>query len=127
MGFEDLSDQDNNVYQKRFITPPSSQIFIWRGSGSDEFIPYTIHDLKTNQSEAYALDADSLEKGDGIKLTIDENDDTAIMISERPILIKAYTTDLQKKVSLYFQSLTLRLSGSGRCRITASGLKLRSP
>ena len=50
-----------------------------------------------------------------MELTISESGETAFMLSERPVLVKAIPTDLQERASLYAQGL-----------ITSAGQSLKS-
>lgn len=101
----DISDILNGYYQYRLTTSGTVDIFVWRGYGGDEFLPFTLKNVGGYQLEAFSLDADSIKNGRGMALTVDESGETAFMLSERPVLVKAIPTDLKERLSLYMQGL----------------------
>jgi hypothetical protein len=109
------SDVLNGIYQYRLTTSGTVDIFTWRGYGGDEFLPFTLQNVDGYQLEAFSLDTDSIKNGKGMELTISESGETAFMLSERPVLVKAIPTDLQERASLYAQGL-----------VTSAGQSLKS-
>jgi hypothetical protein len=101
----DISDILNGYYQYRLTTSGTVDIFVWRGYGGDEFLPFTLKNVGGYQLEAFSLDADSIKNGRGMALTVNESGETAFMLSERPVLVKAIPTDLKERLSLYMQGL----------------------
>ena len=99
----DASDTLDGYYQYRLTTSGMVSIFVWRGYGGDEFLPFTLQDVSGYQLEAFSLDADSIKNGSGADLSADANGGTAFMLNERPVLVKAVPTDLKERVSLYMQ------------------------
>jgi len=99
------SDVLDGYYQYRLTTSGMVDIFVWRGYGGDEFLPFTLQDVSGYQLEAFSLDADSIKNGNGAELSVDANGATAFMLSERPVLVKAVPTDLKERLSLYLQGV----------------------
>ncbi len=110
-----VSDVLNGIYQYRLTTSVMVDIFTWRGYGGDEFLPFTLQNVDGYQLEAFSLDTDSIKNGKGMELTVSESGETAFMLSERPVLVKAIPTDLQERASLYAQGL-----------VTSAGQSLKS-
>lgn len=110
-----VSDVLNGIYQYRLTTSGMVDIFTWRGYGGDEFLPFTLQNVDGYQLEAFSLDTDSIKNGKGMELTVSESGETAFMLSERPVLVKAIPTDLQERASLYAQGL-----------VTSAGQSLKS-
>jgi len=98
------SDAFNGYYQYRLTTSGLVNIFIWRGYGGDDFQPYTLQNVSGYQLEVFSLDADSVKHGQGIDLTVSGSGETAFMLSERPVLVKATPTEIKERLSLYAQS-----------------------
>ncbi|MGV8025994.1 MAG: hypothetical protein AB2L18_05510 [Anaerolineaceae bacterium] len=109
------SDVLNGIYQYRLTTSGMVDIFIWRGYGGDEFLPFTLQNVDGYQLEAFSLDTDSIKNGKGMELVVNESGETAFLLSERPVLVKAIPTDLQERASLYAQGL-----------VTSAGQSLKS-
>jgi len=61
------------------------------------FLPFTLQNVDGYQLEAFSLDTDSIKNGKGMELTISESGETAFMLSERPVLVKAIPTDLTRE------------------------------
>ncbi len=99
----DVSDVLNGTYQYRLANSTGVAIFVWRGYGGDNFTPYTLHDVRGYQLEAFSLDADSIKKGAGVPLTVEVNGDTAFLLSERPLLVRAVPSELSERISLHLQ------------------------
>ncbi|MHB8807128.1 MAG: hypothetical protein ACYC59_06055 [Anaerolineaceae bacterium] len=110
-----VSDVLNGIYQYRLTTSGMVDIFTWRGYGGDEFLPFTLQNVDGYQLEAFSLDTDSIKNGKGMGLTVSESGETAFMLNERPVLVKAIPTDLQERASLYAQGL-----------VTSAGQSLKS-
>ena len=60
---------------------------------------------------AFSLDADSVKNGSGMELSADANGETAFLLSERPVLVKAIPSDVQERLSLQMQGV---LDSTGR-------------
>jgi len=56
-----------------------------------EFLPFTLQNVDGYQLEAFSLDADSIKNGKGTALTVSKSGETAFLLSERPVLVKAYS------------------------------------
>ena len=108
----DVSDIYAGYYQYRLTTSSAVQIFVWRTTGGDQFLPFTLQNVAGYTLEAYALDAESIKKGKGIELNVGESGETAFMLNERPVLVKAIPSDLKERLSLYLQGLFTSASQS---------------
>lgn len=105
-GFRSSTDASSildGYYQYRLTTSGMVNIFVWRGYGGDEFLPFTLRDVSGYELEAFSLDTDSIKNGSGAELTVDASGTSAFMLSERPVLVKAVPTDLKERLSLYMQ------------------------
>ncbi|HOJ00085.1 MAG TPA: hypothetical protein PLL88_00585 [Anaerolineaceae bacterium] len=102
---QDASDIFNGYYQYRMTSAGMVDIFVWRGYGGDDFLAYTLQNVGGYQLEAFSLDADSIRSGKGLELSVSTNGETAFMLSERPVLIKATPTDLKERLALSMQGL----------------------
>jgi hypothetical protein len=100
----DASNTLNGYYQYRLTVSGMVDIFVWRAYGGDEFLPFTLQNVDGYQLEAFSLDADSIKNGKGTALTVSKSGETAFLLSERPVLVKATPTDLQERLSLYAQN-----------------------
>lgn len=107
----DASDVLNGYYQYRLTTSGMVNIFVWRGYGGDEFLPFSLKNVSGYQLEAFSLDADSVKNGSGMELSADANGETAFLLSERPVLVKAIPSDVQERLSLQMQGV---LDSTGR-------------
>ncbi|HAF61877.1 MAG TPA: hypothetical protein DCK95_06080 [Anaerolineaceae bacterium] len=104
-GSNNMSDILNGTYQYRTTNKGEINIYVWRGQDGDQFEVYPLSNVNGYNLEAFSLDAGSVNKGEGIALQTDENGNSAFMLSERPLLIRAIPNDLQERVSLYTSGL----------------------
>jgi hypothetical protein len=84
----------------RFRSSGKLSILTWRIQGGDEALPLMISDLGGYKLYAYAADAESLKTSKGIQMNIDSGGSTALMVSERPVLISGRPESLQQSLKL---------------------------
>ena len=98
-GGDDLSS-GNEFKVLRFRSSGKLSIITWRVQGGDEAQPLTISDLEGYKLYAFAADSDSLKTSKGIQMNVDSGGSTALMVSERPVLISGRPESLQQSLKL---------------------------
>ena len=74
-------------------------ILTWRAKGGDEAQALVIPDVAGYKLKAYTSDTDSLKASKGVKMNVDAGGSTALMVSERPILISGRLSNLKESLS----------------------------
>ncbi len=74
-------------------------ILTWRAKGGDEAQALVIPDVAGYKLKAYTSDTDSLKASKGVKMNVDAGGSTALMVSERPILISGKLSNLKESLS----------------------------
>lgn len=105
----DGSNETPNTTQEfttlRFRNSGRISILAWRTQGGDEAQPLIIPDVDGYKLYGFSADAESLKSSKGLKMAVDAGGSTALMVSERPVLISGRPVDLK-------QSLTMMLADS---------------
>ncbi len=83
----------------RFRANGSLSILAWRAQGGDEAQALVIPNVGGYDLTAYSVDAESLKARNGIDLKIDAGGSTALMVSERPVLIHGRPNGLKESAS----------------------------
>ncbi len=86
----------------RFNNAGKLSILTWRVHGGDEAQVRIISDVGGYKLYAYSVDAQSLKTSKGIQMDVDAGGSTALMVSERPVLISGRPQDLKKSLSMFF-------------------------
>jgi len=84
----------------RFRSSGKLSILTWRVQGGDEALPLVISDVAGYKLTAFSSDAESLKTGKGVKMSVDAGGSTALMVSERPVLISGRPANLKQSLSL---------------------------
>lgn len=101
-----LTDNRNNILSTgtqqvlRFRSGSKLAILTWRSQQGDQPEASTLDDLQGYKLQAYSTDAPALKAKHGVALPIDAGGGTALMLSERPVLIIGQPADLKKAASL---------------------------
>lgn len=86
----------------RFNSAGKLSLLTWRVQGGDEALVQIIPDVGGYKLYAYSVDAASLKISKGIKMDVDAGGNTALMVSERPVLISGRPQDLKQSLSMFF-------------------------
>jgi hypothetical protein len=91
----DYSDEVLNQYEYRFRSNGKLGIVLWRSIGADALEAAAISDLQGYDLKAYSVDAESISWKNGITLLVDAQGQTALLLSERPVIIQGKPEDLK--------------------------------
>ncbi len=80
----------------RFQKNGHLNLLAWRMQGGDEALPLFVSQVAGYQLHAFSMDAESLKSSNGIKLKVDDGGASALLVSERPVLISGRPSDLKK-------------------------------
>ncbi len=86
----------------RFNNNGKLSILTWRVHSGDETQVRIIPDVGGYKLYAYSVDTHSLKTSNGIQMDVDAGGSTALMVSERPVLISGRPSDLKKSLSMFF-------------------------
>jgi hypothetical protein len=97
----DITTSDSEFETAGFHGSGKLSILTWRKDGGDEVLPEVIPDLEGYNLRAWSADASSLKDKYGVALRVDSGGSTALLVSERPVLISARPAQLKDLISLY--------------------------
>ncbi len=84
----------------------------WRKAGGDEALPAVIPGFKGYDLHAWSADAVSMKNKFGVELKVDEGGSTALLVSERPVLISARPVEFKESITLLAAD-TAKQAGNG--------------
>ncbi len=87
-------------------------VLTWRKAGGDEAQPVVIPGFEGYGLHAWSVDSSSLKNKLGVGLKVDAGGSTALMVSERPVLISARPVEIKDSITL-FASDSAALAGKG--------------
>jgi hypothetical protein len=93
----------DNLQVLRFRGNGGLSVLTWRQSGGDAVQPAIIQDVADFKLRAYSTDAESLKTKYGLPLSIDAGGDTALMVGERPVLIRGRPDGAQQMLATFVQ------------------------
>ena len=83
----------------RFRKNGKLAIMAWRTQGGDEAQALVIPGVAGYKLKAYSTDTESLKASKGVKMNVDAGGSTALMVSERPILISGKLSNIKESLS----------------------------
>jgi hypothetical protein len=75
-------------------------VLTWRKAGGDEALPAVIPGFEGYGLRAWSADTASMKNKYGVALNVDSGGSTALLVSERPVLISAKPTELKDSITL---------------------------
>jgi hypothetical protein len=94
----------------RFRNNGRISLLVWRNQGGDEAQALVIPEVSGYKLYGFSADAESLKTSKGIKLNVDAGGSTALLVSERPVLISGRPEDMQKSLSMMVDNSTAQAS-----------------
>jgi len=111
--YANLSRTLSGVGERISITQPGSDIEVvnfkgggrlavltWRKAGGDEALPVVIPGFDGYGLHAWSADTSSLKNKFGVELKVDAGGSTALLVSERPVLISAKPVEIKDSLTL---------------------------
>jgi len=103
----------------RFRNNGRISILAWRNQGGDEAQALVIAEVDGYKLYGFSTDAGSLKTAKGIRLDVDAGGSTALLVSERPVLISGRPEDVKESFNMMLndsasqasQGLQSKLSG----------------
>jgi len=109
-GAPDNSGSDPVVL--RFSGDGRLSLVAWRTSGGDAAAPAVIPDVKGYDLLAFSADTSSMKPKHGFELKVDAGGDTALLLSERPVLITGRPDDIKQSALAFLKDSASR-AGDG--------------
>lgn len=98
-----LISSDENLRTLRFRGNGGLTLLIWRIAGGDAAPPALVPNLDGFKLHAFSADAASLKTKHGIELDVDVGGGTALLVSERPVIISGRPGDLKQSTALFLK------------------------
>jgi len=76
-------------------------VLAWRSEGGEEALPTVVPDVDGLKIRAYSADAPSLKTSEGVSLHVDAGGDTALMVSERPVILSGHPVELKQSLIMF--------------------------
>ncbi len=103
----------------RFRSGGKLAIMAWRVQGGDEAQPLVIPEVEGYKLTAFSSDAESLKSSKGVKMSVDAGGSTALMVSERPVLISGRPGNLKLSLTAMLADSTQQVGQTLQARLTA--------
>ncbi len=103
----------------RFRNSGKLSILTWRSQGGDEAQPEVIPDVEGYKLTAFSSDAESLKTSNGVKMKVGEGGSTALLVSERPVLISGRPANLKEAMSATLSDDAGQVNRQAQAHLTA--------
>jgi len=103
----------------RFQRDGHLNLLTWHMQGGDEALPLIVSQVAGYQLHAFSMDAESLKTSNGIKLKVDDGGASALLVSERPVLISGRPSDLKRYFTIAFQDQAAKTSRVLKASLTS--------
>lgn len=94
------SKLDSNFEVASFRGRSKLAVLTWRTDGGDEALPVVIPGFEGYDLHAWSADTTSLKNKFGVELKVDAGGSTALLVSERPVLISAKPIEIKDSLTL---------------------------
>lgn len=91
---------ENSPHILRFRGNGGLSLLAWRESGGEIAQAAILPDVDGFKLHAFSTDAPSLKNKDGVALQVDAGGDTALLIGERPVIVRGRPAGLKQMLSL---------------------------
>jgi hypothetical protein len=91
------SSSDN--FALRFRNNGKVSLLAWYAQGGEQVLPMVIDGVDGYDLHAFSADSASIKNKDGFELPVDAGGSSALLVSERPILISGYPSDIKQMVT----------------------------
>lgn len=95
-----ISQPDSDAVMSNFRGGGRLVVLTWRKAGGDESLPVIIPGFEGYGLHAWSIDSGSLKTKFGVPLKVDSGGSTALLVSERPVLINARPVEIKDSLSL---------------------------
>ncbi|MDO9546964.1 MAG: hypothetical protein Q7J07_09500 [Pelolinea sp.] len=90
---------NSDAFALRFRGSGKLSLLAWYSQGGEEALPMVIDNVDGYDLHAFSADSSSLKNKDGFDLAIDAGGSSALLVSERPVLISGYPSDIKQTVT----------------------------
>ena len=98
--FEDNSLlTSNDAFALHFRGSGKLSVLAWYAQGGEQALPMVIDGVDGYDLHAFSADSSSLKNKDGFDLPVDAGGSSALLVSERPVLISGYPSDIKATVT----------------------------
>jgi hypothetical protein len=102
----------------RFRNNGRISILAWRNQGGDEAQALVIPEVAGYKLFGFSTDAESLKTSKGIKMDVDAGGSTALMLSERPVLISGRPVDMKESLSMMLNDSAAQASQGMQAKLS---------
>jgi len=88
-----------DAFALRFRGNGKLSLLAWYAQGGEEALPMVIGGVAGYDLHAFSADSASLRNKDGVELPVDAGGSTALLVSERPVLISGHPSDIKQSVT----------------------------
>lgn len=103
----------------RFRSGGRFSVIAWRTDSGHQFVPTVITGFEGVKPVAWSCDAASLKNRAGIALPVDAGGSVALMLGERPVIIRAKPQDLKGSLSLLLRDSASQAAQGLKGKLTA--------
>ena len=116
--FEDDSlPSSGDAFALRFRGSGKLSLLTWYAHGGEEALPMVIEGVDGYDLHAFSADSASLKNKNGFDLSVDAGGSSALLVSERPILISGYPSDIKQIVTQTVEDSTALASAGMQAKI----------
>jgi hypothetical protein len=88
-----------DAFALRFRGGGKLSLLAWYAKSGEEALPMVIGGVDGYDLHAFSADSASLKHKDGVELPVDAGGSTALLVSERPVLISGHPSDIKQSVT----------------------------
>ncbi len=89
----------------------------WYAQGGEEALPLVIDGVDGYDLHAFSADSASLQNKHGFELPIDAGGSTALLVSERPVLISGHPSDIKQSVTQTVEDSAAQASAGMKAKL----------
>lgn len=89
----------SDAFTLRFRGSGKLSVLAWYAQGGEQALPMIIDGVDGYDLHAFSADSSSLKNKDGFDLPVDAGGSSALLVSERPVLISGYPSDIKQTVT----------------------------
>ncbi len=106
-----------DAFALRFRGNGKLSLLAWYTQGGEEALPMVIGGVDGYDLHAFSADSASLKHKDGVELPVDAGGSTALLVSERPVLISGHPSNIKQSVTQTVEDNTAQASAGLQAKL----------
>ncbi len=106
-----------DAFVLRFRSSGKLSLLTWYAQGGEEALPLVIDGVDGYDLHAFSADSASLKNKYGVDLPIDAGGSTALLVSERPVLISGHPSDIKQSVTQTVEDSAAQASAGMKAKL----------